>query len=100
MIIIFLDDLKDNGRLQGQGYELKFILLFSIMAILSNSKSYRDIARFMKKNHSRLNNYFGQALKKAPSYATVRNIIQGTDKQGLEACFRAYSKSLSEPGLQ
>lgn len=97
MIITFLDDLKDHRRPQGQRYELKFILLFSIMAILSNSKSYRDIARFMKKNHSKLNNYFGQAWKKAPSYTTVRNIIQGTDKQGLEACFRAYSKSLSEP---
>lgn len=96
MIITFLDNLKDHRRPQGQRYELKFILLFSIMAILSNAKSYRDIARFMKKNHSRLNNCFERAWNKAPSYTTVRNIIQGTDKQGLEACFRAYSKSLAE----
>jgi len=95
MIITFLDNLKDHRRPQGQRYELKFILLFSIMAILSNAKSYRDIGRFLKKHHSRLNKDFGLAWKKAPSYTTVRNIIQGTDKQGLEACFRAYSKSLS-----
>lgn len=97
MVITFLDDLKDHRRPQGQRYELKFILLFSIMAILSNAKSYRDIARFIKKHHARLNKDFGLAWKKAPSYTTVRNIIQGTDKQGLEACFRTYSKSLSEP---
>jgi hypothetical protein len=97
MIITFLDDLKDHRRSQGQRYELKFILLFSIMAILSNAKSYRDIARFMKKHHFKLNKDFGLAWKKAPSYTTVRNIIQGTDKDGMETCFRAYSKSLSEP---
>lgn len=97
MIITFLDDLKDHRRSQGQRYELKFILLFSIMAILRNAKSYRDIARFMKKHHARLSKDFGLAWKKAPSYTTVRNIIQGTDKQGLEVCFRAYSKSLLEP---
>jgi len=97
MIITFLDDLKDHRRSQGQRYELKFILLFSIMAILSNAKSYRDIARFMKKHHFKLNKDFGLAWKKAPSYTTVRNIIQGTDKDGMETCFRAYSKSLLEP---
>jgi hypothetical protein len=97
MIITFLDDLKDHRRSQGQRYELKFILLFSIMAILSNAKSYRDIARFMKKHHFKLNKDFGLAWKKAPSYTTVRNIIQGTDKDGMETCFRAYSKSLREP---
>ena len=97
MIITFLDDLKDHRRSQGQRYELKFILLFSIMTILRNAKSYRDIARFLKKHHSKLNKDFGAAWKKAPSYTTVRNIIQGTDKHGLETCFRAYSKSLLEP---
>ena len=34
MIITFLDDLKDHRRSQGQRYELRFIVLFSIMAIL------------------------------------------------------------------
>ena len=34
MIITFLDDLKDHRRSHGQRYELRFIVLFSIMAIL------------------------------------------------------------------
>ena len=48
MILTFLDDLKDHRRLQGQRYELKFIILFSIMAFLSNAKSYRDVERYIK----------------------------------------------------
>jgi hypothetical protein len=96
MIITFLDDLKDHRRSQGQRYELRFIVLFSIMAILSNAKSYRDVARFIKKHNEKLQKNFGLKWKKAPAYTTVRNIIQGIDKQELELCFRAYSQSLLE----
>ncbi len=98
MITTFLDDLKDHRRPQGQRYELKFIILFSIMAILSNSKSYRDIYRFIKKHNNTLQNDFGLKWKRVPSYTTIRNIIKGTDQQELEASFRAYTQSLQETG--
>ncbi|MFV0268739.1 MAG: hypothetical protein ACK5HT_16560 [Draconibacterium sp.] len=39
MLITFLDDLKDHRRSQGQRYELRFIILFSVMAILSNARN-------------------------------------------------------------
>lgn len=94
MIKTFLDDLLDHRRAQGQRYELKFIVLFSIMAILSNAKSYRDIARFMQKHHNVLKKDFSLRWKKAPAYTTIRNIIQGINKQELEGCFRAYTQSL------
>lgn len=94
MIATFLDDLKDHRRPQGQRYELKFIILFSIMAILSNSKSYRDIYRFIKKHHIKLQKDFGIKWKRIPSYTTIRNVIQGIDHQELEACFRVYTQSL------
>ena len=94
MIITFLDGLKDHRRFQGQRYELRFIILFSIMAILSNAKSYRDITRFIKKHFKNLQKDFGLQWKRAPAYTTVRNIIQGIDKQELESCFRAYTQSL------
>lgn len=99
MIITFLDDLKDHRRSQGQRYELRFIILFSIMAILSNAKSYRDISRFMKKHHERLRKDFVLAWKKAPAYTTIRNIIQGLVQQELESCFRAYAQSLLGTGI-
>ena len=59
MLITFLDGLKDHRRSQGQRYELRFIVLFSIMAILSNAKSYRDISRFIKKHFEKLQKDFG-----------------------------------------
>lgn len=96
MIITFLDDIKDHRRSQGQRYELRFILLFSIMAILSNAKSYRDIARFICKHHERLKKDFGLGWKRPPAYTTVRNIINGVGQQELEAGFRAYAQSLSK----
>jgi len=94
MIATFLEDLRDQRRSQGQRYELKFVILFSIMAILSNSKSYRDIARFISVHYKTLKKDFGLKWKKAPAYTTIRNIIQGLEKQELEASFRAYTQSL------
>ncbi len=93
-MITFLDELKDHRRSQRQRCELRFIVLFSIMAILSSAKSYRDIARFIKKHFKNLQKDFGLEWKKAPVYTTLRNIVQGIDKQGLESCFRSYAQSL------
>lgn len=96
MISTFLDNLKDHRRAQGLRYELKHIILFSIMAILSNAKSYRQISSFIKVHYKTLDKDFCLNWKSPPSYSTVRNIIQGTDHDGLEYCFRSYSQSLSK----
>ena len=95
MILTFLDNLKDHRRAQGLRYELKHIILFSIMAILSNAKSYRQISSFIKMHYKTLNGDFALNWKKPPSYSTVRNIIQGTNSKELESCFRSYSQALS-----
>ena len=94
MIITFLDDLKDHRRAQGQRYQLKYVILFSIMALLSNAKSYRDIERFIKNHFPVLKKEFRLKWKKSPGYTTVRNIIQAVDKAELEAAFRVYTQSL------
>ena len=96
MMLTFLDELKDHRRLQGQRYKLKHIVLFSIMGILSNSKSYRDISRYIKKHYKKLNNEFDLGWKKPPAYTTIRSILQGLSQEELENCFRKYSKTLSE----
>ena len=98
MILTFLDDLPDHRRAQGRRYELKFIILFSIMAILSNAKSYRQISSFIKMHFKTLKKEFGLDWKKYPAYTTVRNIIQGTGPKEIEACFRAYTQSLTDMG--
>lgn len=96
MIATFLEDLKDHRRTQGQRYKLEHIILFSIMAFLSNAKSYRDISRFIKAHFDVLKEYFGLTWKKPPGYTTVRNIILGVDSEELEACFRGYTQSISQ----
>ena len=58
MITTFLEDLKDHRRSQGQRYKLEHIILFSIMAFLSNAKSYRDISRFISVHFEVLKEYF------------------------------------------
>jgi hypothetical protein len=97
MILTFVDDLIDHRRAQGQRYDLKYVLLFSIMALLSNSKSYRDISRYIKQHFEIFKKDFSLKWKRAPAYTTVRNIIRGINGKELEACFRAYSQSLLEP---
>ncbi len=98
MILTFLDNLKDHRRAQGLRYELKYIILFSIMAILSNAKSYRQISSFIKMHYKTLDKDFYLNWKRPPSYSTVRNIIQGTASKELESCFRSYSQALSNQG--
>ena len=98
MILTFLDNLKDHRRSQGLRYELKHIILFSIMAILSNAKSYRQISSFIKMHYKTLDKDFYLNWKRPPSYSTVRNIIQGTSPKELESCFRSYSQTLSNQG--
>ncbi len=98
MILTFLDDLKNHRRAQGRRYKLKHIVLFSIMAILSNAKSYRQISSFITMHYETLNREFELDWKKPPAYTTVRNIIQGTDPKETEACFRAYTQSLLDNG--
>jgi hypothetical protein len=96
MISTFLADLQDHRRPQGQRYKLEHIILFSIMAFLSNAKSYRDISRFIKARFEVLKEDFGLTWVRPPGYTTIRNVIMGVDSEELEACFRAYTQSLIE----
>lgn len=44
----FFADIEDFRRPPGKKFELRPILLLSVIAILCNTKSYRDINRFIK----------------------------------------------------
>jgi len=94
MILTFLENLQDHRRKQGQRYKLKHIVLFSIMAMLSNAKSYRDIERYIRTHYEKLDCHFELGWKRPPAYTTVRDIIRGICAKELETCFRKYSSSL------
>jgi len=96
MLKSFLSKVKDNRRDEGKRYKLEHILLFSILAILSEATSYRRIAKFIKARYEVLNEMFDLNWKGRPSHTTVRNIIQGTSGTELERSFREYSQELAK----
>jgi len=55
LLLTFLATIPDHRRPQGRFYGLEHLLLFSILAILSNATSYRKIQRFIEARLSQLN---------------------------------------------
>ncbi len=96
MLKSFLFNVRDTRREQGQRYELSYVLLYSILAILSGADSYRSIFTFIEIKLTNLNEIFDSDWEKPPAYSTIRNILIGIDKKELETCFREYSSYLNE----
>ena len=92
----FLSEIEDYRRKEGRRYQLPEILEFSILAILSGAKSYRNIEQFIRKRYPLLNDIYSLNWKRLPSYTTIRNIICNTPQSHLENAFREFSKTLEE----
>lgn len=93
-MLSFLQDISDFRRAQGKRFKLEHILFFSILALLSNAKSYRNIDSFIRKRFERLKHDFDLNWKHSPSYVTLQTIFQGIDPVELESAFRSYSANL------
>jgi hypothetical protein len=91
----------DPRRAQGRRYELPYILLYAVLAVLAGAIGYRRIQRFMDIHRERLNAVFGTRWKRAPAHTAVRDILQGLNEQDLEPALRRHSRVLlseeSEP---
>ncbi len=99
MLHSYLFEIKDHRRAQGKRYQQGHILLFAILAILSGATSYRKVQQFIVRHYDALDELFDLRWKRRPAYTTIRDIIQGTSAEELEACFRQYSAQLVEqPG--
>ena len=96
MLKSFLFKVKDHRRTQGQRYELGYILLFSILAILSGATSYRKTHKFIVAHYDTLNEIFDLDWDRMPAHTTIRDIIQGTSGRELEQSFRQYSQELAK----
>ncbi len=89
-----LVDLPDPRRAQGQLYKLPYVLLFSILAIVSGCNSYRGIVTFIAVHRRRLNAAFGLTWRRAPAHTAVRYILQGLDPAAVEVIFRRHAALL------
>lgn len=94
MLLKYLSQIPDHRRSQGRQYQLSYVLLFSIFAILCGASRYQDIADFITVHFERLDEIYDMKWTRAPAYTTVRNVIQGTNKFELEKAFRNYTEEL------
>jgi DDE_Tnp_1-associated len=89
-----LAEVPDPRRAEGKLYTLPYVLLFSILAIVTGCNSYRGIVTFIGVHRRRLNAVFGLNWHRAPAHTAVRYILQGLDPAAVEAAFRRHAALL------
>jgi hypothetical protein len=89
-----LGEIPDPRRAEGKLYKLPYLLLFSILAVVTGGNSFRAIETFIKVHRRRLNAAFGLHWKRAPAHTAIRYILQGLDPQAVEQVFRQHAAAL------
>lgn len=103
-LLDLLANVPDPRRAQGRKYRLAYVLLFSILAIVTGCNSCRGIVTFIDVHRHRLNTAFGLKWRRAPAHTAVRYILQGLEPAAVEASFRRHAallqaaRTVSGPG--
>ena len=90
LLLSLLNEVPDPRRGQGQIYKLPYVLLFSILAIVTGCNSCRGIVTFIDAHRHRLNTTFGLKWRRAPAHTALRYILKGLDPMAVEAVFRRH----------
>lgn len=90
----FARDPGSPSRAEGKRFDLATVLLHAILGMVAGANSYGQMHEFIRVYRRRLNEAFGLALRYAPSYTGLRDILQGVDPGALEAAFRAHASSI------
>ena len=93
-LLDMLVDVPDPRRAEGMLYKLPYVLLFSILAVVSGCNSYRGIVTFIDVHRHKLNAAFGLNWRRAPAHTAIRYILRGLDPAALEAVFRRHAAQL------
>ncbi len=93
-LLDLLAEVPDPRRAEGKLYKLPYVLLFSILAVVTGSNSYRGIVTFIDVHRDRLNAAFGLKWRRAPAHTAIRYILQGLDPAAVEAVFRRHAAQL------
>lgn len=91
----FLATIPDPRRAEGKRHEQRFVLLFSILAIITGANSCRGICTFIKAPRPRFNKAFGLKWRRPPAHTSIRTILNGLDAAGVERTFRAHAAGLN-----
>ena len=93
--LALLSEVPDPRRAEGKLYKLPYVLLFSILAVVTGGNSFRSIETFIKVHRRRLNAAFGR-WQRAPAHTAIRYILQGLDPQAVEQVFRRHAAGLCD----
>jgi hypothetical protein len=96
MLLEQLKQITDPRSYHGREYRHHHIIYFTILALLSNAKSYVDIARFIAAHFDMLKKLFHLKWRRFPDPSAIRKIIVALDPQDVERVFRADAEQLSE----
>ena len=94
-LLSLLATIHDPRRAEGKLYKLRYVLLFSILAIVSGANSYRGICTFIKVHRRKLNKAFKISWKRPPSHTAIRYILQGLTAADVERVFREHAANLN-----
>jgi len=90
-----LRSIIDPRRAEGKRYELCYVLLFSILAIIAGANSYRGIRTFIKVHRKQLNKAFGLQWKNPPAHTSIRSMFICVSDTDVENAFRQHAASLN-----
>jgi hypothetical protein len=90
----FFSTIKDTRDPRGKIFPLEYILLFSVLAVLSGATGYASIADWINLKEKSLRKVFGLLWVRMPKKSGLQKVFVGLDKVELEKAFRAYSLSL------
>jgi hypothetical protein len=95
-----LNEIQDPRRAEGKLYQLPYVLLFSILAVVTGANSFRGIVTFIRVHRANLNAAFGLHWKRAPAHTAIRYILQGLDPAAVERVFRRHAAGLQPSGTE
>ena len=78
-LIEVLKTIKDFRKPSGRRHPLWFILLITILGLMTGHLGYRAIGDFAKAHRELLTQYFGIPRGEVPSYSTIRLLRQMAD---------------------
>lgn len=96
MLLNYLNKIEDKRRGQGKQYQLGYVILFSIFAILAGADGYASITRFIEEYFYKLDDIFDMGWVKAPHYNTAKGILKNINPKELEMTFRMYTEDLKK----
>ncbi len=86
----FFQGIKDTRDPRGKIFPLEYILLFSVLAVLSGATGYASIADWINLKEKDLRKVFGLTWVRMPKKSGLQKVFVGLDKDEIEKAFRAY----------